>query len=97
MLELLNINPKIEIYLGDCLSILSSIPDKSIDLCLTDPPYNASNSNLSFKDKHYTIINESWDKDFEINFFDICVDKLKDGGQMIIFCSYHNRFGCCFF
>ena len=28
-----------EVYLGDCLEIMSSIPDKSIDLILTDPPY----------------------------------------------------------
>lgn len=27
------------IYLGDCLDVLKALPDKSIDLCLTDPPY----------------------------------------------------------
>lgn len=27
----------------DCLDLLKYIPDKSIDLCLTDPPYNAKN------------------------------------------------------
>lgn len=26
-------------YLGDCLEIMSGIPDGSIDLILTDPPY----------------------------------------------------------
>ena len=25
---------------GDCLDYINSIPDKSIDLILTDPPYN---------------------------------------------------------
>jgi DNA modification methylase len=29
----------IELYLGDCLEIMKTIPDKSIDLVLTDPPY----------------------------------------------------------
>ena len=28
-----------KIYLGDCLDIMKQIPDKSIDLVLTDPPY----------------------------------------------------------
>ncbi|APE74986.1 hypothetical protein [Spiroplasma citri] len=28
-----------ELYLGDSLEILKKIPDKSIDLILTDPPY----------------------------------------------------------
>ena len=30
----------IKLYLGDCLEIMKTLPDKSIDLCLTDPPYN---------------------------------------------------------
>ncbi len=27
------------IYNGDCLTVLRGMPDKSIDLCITDPPY----------------------------------------------------------
>jgi len=27
---------------GDCLEIMKSIPDKSIDMCLTDPPYGTT-------------------------------------------------------
>lgn len=30
------------IYLGDCLEVMKSIPDKSIDCILTDPPYGAT-------------------------------------------------------
>ena len=30
---------KNKIYLGDCLDLMKQIPDKSIDLILTDPPY----------------------------------------------------------
>lgn len=26
--------------LGDCLNLIKQLPDKSIDLILTDPPYN---------------------------------------------------------
>ena len=32
-------NGNIEIYLGDCLTLMKDIPDESIDLVLTDPPY----------------------------------------------------------
>lgn len=28
---------------GDCLKVMKEIPDKSVDLVLTDPPYNAKN------------------------------------------------------
>jgi DNA modification methylase len=30
---------KIELHLGDCLELMKKIPDKSVDLVLTDPPY----------------------------------------------------------
>jgi len=31
-----------KIYLGDCLEVMRNIPDKSIDLVLTDPPYGTT-------------------------------------------------------
>ena len=34
-----------KIYKGDCLKVLSLIPDKSIDLIITDPPYDISATN----------------------------------------------------
>jgi hypothetical protein len=41
-------NDKICLVCGDCLDVMRIIPDKSIDLCLTDPPYNiARNNNFS--------------------------------------------------
>jgi site-specific DNA-methyltransferase (adenine-specific) len=39
----MNINNFIgKIHLGDCLDIMRDIPDKSIDLILTDPPYGTT-------------------------------------------------------
>ena len=33
-------NPELDkIYLSDCYKLISQIPDKSIDLVITDPPY----------------------------------------------------------
>ena len=29
----------VELYLGDCLEVMRSMPDKSVDLCVTSPPY----------------------------------------------------------
>ncbi|WP_279401701.1 hypothetical protein [Piscibacillus salipiscarius] len=31
---------KIQLYNNDCLSVLKELKDESIDLILTDPPYN---------------------------------------------------------
>jgi len=39
-----------KILLGDCLEILKEIPDNSIDLIFTDPPYNISTKNKIFRD-----------------------------------------------
>lgn len=33
---------KYELHLGDCLEVMKSIPDGSVDLVLTDPPYGAT-------------------------------------------------------
>jgi len=30
---------EVKLYLGDCLEIMKSIPDKSVDAVITDPPY----------------------------------------------------------
>ena len=36
----------IDLKQGDCLELMKDIPDKSIDLIVTDPPYNVSNSKI---------------------------------------------------
>ena len=30
----------IQLYHGDCMDFIKTLPDKSIDLMVTDPPYN---------------------------------------------------------
>ena len=33
-----------ELYNGDCLEVMSQLPDKCVDLVVTSPPYNLKNS-----------------------------------------------------
>jgi DNA modification methylase len=33
---------RVELHLGDCLEIMKSIPDKSVDAVITDPPYGVN-------------------------------------------------------
>lgn len=80
------------IYLGDCLELLPNIPDKSIDMILTDPPYNLPECSVITRNggkygPSKTInTNFKWDND-EINYIWIkeCYRILKDFGTLIIF------------
>ena len=38
-MEIINQQPDTKIYLGDCRDILKEIPDNSVDLIITSPPY----------------------------------------------------------
>ena len=74
---------------ADYRDFIPTIPDKSIDLLLTDPPYNASGSGLSTAGGH-KLMDQEWDKGFDPSIFvNMIIPKLKDNGQMLIFCSYH--------
>src|ERR1035437_1252321 len=63
-----------KVICGDCLEIMKQIPDKSIDLVLTDPPYNIgkgfANENLSAGE--YLAWCDGWIKE--------CERVLKQGG-----------------
>lgn len=68
----------IELYNADCLEKMKDIPDKSIDLVLTDPPYNAgreySNDNLG--DIEYI--------DFTNKYLNECNRVLTENGNLAI-------------
>lgn len=80
---------------GDCFSILKKIPDNSVDLILTDPPYNIakySTGNMKF-DWRSDINNDlaEWDL-IELNPKDLIGEFkriLAPTGNIFIFCSYN--------
>lgn len=63
-----NVNMKLTLIQGDCLKVLPTLPDKSIDLVLTDPPYNLNwKTCITFKTRKnlYWAVEENlleWDK-----------------------------------
>lgn len=75
----------IKLIQGDCLDVMSKIPDGSIDLIVTSPPYNIGNmkSNMikygtyagnNMKENEY----QAW----QIEFLNECYRVLKDSGSM---------------
>lgn len=67
-----------QLYRGDCLEVFKQIPDGSIDLVLTDPPYNIGKAKWD-KIPHYIEWCGKWLKE--------CERLLKDNGS---FYFWHN-------
>lgn len=80
-----------KIYLGDCLEIMKDIPDNSVDIIITDPPYlmvhGGSDKNSDFSNrtpnKRIEHLIDGFDVDATFNhFMRICKSP-----NFIIFCS----------
>lgn len=80
-----------KIYKGDCLEGMENIDNDSIDLVLTDPPYNISmDNNFSTMGRKGIDFGE-WDKNFNItSWIETALLKLKKGGTIIIFNGWKN-------
>jgi DNA modification methylase len=64
----------VNLHLGDCLDVLASMDDNSVDSIVTDPPYG-----LSFMGK-------KWDYDVpSIEIWEQCLRVLKPGGHLLAF------------
>ncbi len=79
---------------GDCVELLRQVPDASVDLLLTDPPYNLSpysTGNMRFKWRA-DINNDlaEWDQHFDPgDIQDEFLRVLKPTGNLFAFCSYN--------
>lgn len=91
------------IYSGDCLEILNSLPDKSIDMIFADPPYNLSNDGFTVHAGKRVSVNKGvWDKssgpekdfDFHFKWIEACKKVLKDDGSIWISGTYHSIYAC---
>lgn len=74
-------NDKVQLFTGDCLDVLKTLPDNSFDSIVTDPPYG-----LSFMGK-------KWDYDVPSQaIWEECLRVLKPGGHLLSFAgsrTYH--------
>ncbi|MDT8441609.1 MAG: site-specific DNA-methyltransferase [Desulfuromonadales bacterium] len=79
---------------GDCRQLLTQLADDSVDLVLTDPPYNISDystGNMSFKWRP-AINNDlaGWDRQFDPDQIrEQLLRVLKPTGNLFAFCSYN--------
>jgi site-specific DNA-methyltransferase (adenine-specific) len=73
----------------DCLIFMKTLPDKCIDLVLTDPPYG-----MEFKSNYRKVKYEKIENDNNLDWLPIFVEEsyriLKDNTHAYFFCSFHN-------
>ena len=79
----------IELYEGDCLELMKNIPDGSVDLVLTDPPYGMDFQS-NFRKEMYSKIENDKCLGWLENYVDECFRILKDNTAVYFFCSWHN-------
>jgi len=85
---------------GNCIEILASLPENSVDLIFADPPYNLQLQNDLYRPNHSKVdaVDDSWDKFSSFAEYDAftrawlaaCQRVLKDTGTIWVIGSYHN-------
>lgn len=75
-----------KIICGDCLEVMKEMPDKSVDLVLTDPPYGMSYQSSWRTEKHDKIENDD-SLDWFPDFIKECYRVLKDNSHCYLFCN----------
>lgn len=77
-------NENTTICYGDCIDILKTIEDQSIDLIFADPPYNIGKQFSNFKDKWPT--DEAY-YNWCFDWLSLCINKLKSTGSLYLMSS----------
>lgn len=87
---------------GDCIQVLPTLPEKSVDLIFADPPYNLQLSSELFRPDSSKVnaVNDVWDQFSGFEDYDkftrewllACQRVLKDTGTVWVIGTYHNIF-----
>ncbi len=92
--------PLDQILHGDCVEVLSALPEKSIDLIFADPPYNLQLQQALWRPNMTRVdaVDDEWDQFADLSAYDAftrawlgaCRRVLKDTGTLWVIGSYHN-------
>src|SRR5580700_11090631 len=87
---------------GDCLEVLASLPEKSVDLVFADPPYNLQLGGDLLRPDNSKVdaVDDEWDRFASFADYDAFTEAwltgarrvLKDDGALWVIGSYHNIF-----
>jgi len=94
---------KDRILLGDCVELMSTLPEGSVDMVFADPPYNLQLRNELLRPEntsHVDAVDDDWDKFADFAAYDTFTRAwlaaarrvLKPNGTLWVIGSYHNIF-----
>lgn len=85
---------------GDCVEVMDSLPERSVDLVFADPPYNLQLQQELWRPNMTRVagVDDDWDKFTDFAEYDCFTTKwltacrrlLKDSGALWVIGSYHN-------
>ena len=91
-----------QVLLGDCLDLLRTLPEKSVDLVFADPPYFLQLTQELFRPNQTRVqgVEDAWDRFRDFDEYDAftrawlgaCRRVLKDSGSLWVIGTYHNIF-----
>lgn len=91
------------LYLGDCLTVMSQLPEHSVRMIFADPPYKLSNDGTTVHaGKRVSVNKGGWDRsngvvedfDFHHSWIAACKRLLHPDGTIWISGTYHSIFAC---
>ncbi|MEE6709792.1 DNA-methyltransferase [Lacticaseibacillus paracasei] len=83
----------IDLRQGDCLELMKDIPDGSIDMILTDPPYLQGYKTNRRKNKHHEFSSEILNDTSQtgsymiVKFLKLSYQKLRNNSAILVFCN----------
>lgn len=92
--------PLDQVIHGDCVEVMNSLPENSIDLIFADPPYNLQLQNTLWRPNMTQVdaVTDDWDQfdnnedydSFSKSWLSACRRVLKDTGTIWVIGTYHN-------
>ncbi len=90
------------VLVGDCIELMRSLPEASVDMVFADPPYNLQLGGELLRPDHSKVdaVDDDWDKFADFARYDQFTNAwlkaarraLKPGGTLWVIGSYHNIF-----
>lgn len=93
----------VTLFLGDCCTVLSTLPENSVNVIFADPPYRLSNDGLTCQAGKLVSVNKGeWDRsegienDFKFHeeWIQSCQRVLKPEGTIWVSGTYHSIYTC---